>query len=664
MRIFVGVLLSVVIIFQPFIAISQTIENLLNLNGEVYLKCFVTDKAQIAELGRIVSIDKVKDNEVIINVGKHEWQLFKKLKLKHELIESPFISELKSLQNANLNDWNVYPTLAQYYQLMIDFQNKYPAICQLDTIGFSIKNKPLLCVKISDRVHTHEAEPAVFLTSSMHGDETTGYILMLRLIDYLLSNYEANEQIADMVDNTEIWINPLSNPDGTYTNNEGTLQYPRRRNANNADLNRNFPDPVVGENPDGAAYQPETLAMIEFMKKHKFNLSVNFHGGAEVVNYPWDSQTIRHADDLWYQYISRQYADTVHQNAPIWYMDGFDRGITNGIDWYILNGGRQDYMNYFLHGREVTIELDNTKLTSPVNLPALWNYNYKSLLNYIEQAQFGIRGRVTDIITGTPIEANIEILNYDKDSSNIYSNPENGNYHRFLIEGNYNLKFSASGYRPATFQNIPVKNKQTHWLNVQMLPSDKSIAITDSNYFYTDTIKLTTEKNKSVKISFSFYAASEVISTNFASQKSLGALRFDMLTDTSFTYTPPFDFNGIDSLQFWMCTNSMCDTIAVIAQVGNLSSYVAQDDILNGFSIFPNPSSDKITVSTTLSHGVDYLDIEIYNALGVKMKSIKLMECKAGINNSNIQINDLETGVYLIFVSNKQIFNKIKFVKY
>jgi len=39
---------------------------------------------------------------------------------------------------------------------------------------------------------------------------------MLRLADYLLENYTSDLKVKDLVDNLEIWINPLANPDGTY----------------------------------------------------------------------------------------------------------------------------------------------------------------------------------------------------------------------------------------------------------------------------------------------------------------------------------------------------------------------------------------------------------------------------------------------------------------
>ncbi|MCK7536337.1 MAG: hypothetical protein MZV63_37830 [Marinilabiliales bacterium] len=85
-------------------------------------------------------------------------------------------------------------------------------------------------------------EPEVFYTSTIHGDETAGFILMLRLADYLLKNYNTDSRVKDLVDNLEIWINPLANPDGTYRSGNYIIS-PVRFNANGYDLNRNFPDP-------------------------------------------------------------------------------------------------------------------------------------------------------------------------------------------------------------------------------------------------------------------------------------------------------------------------------------------------------------------------------------------------------------------------------------
>ena len=66
-------------------------------------------------------------------------------------------------------------------------------------------------------------------------------------------------------------------------------------------------------------------------------------------------------------------------------------------------------MMYFHQCREFTLELSNVKLLPANQLPAFWNYNYRSLLNYIEQTMFGISGTVTDEATGDPLIAEVYI---------------------------------------------------------------------------------------------------------------------------------------------------------------------------------------------------------------------------------------------------------------
>ena len=126
-------------------------------------------------------------------------------------------------------------------------------------------------------------------------------------------------------------------------------------------------------------------------------------------------------------------------------------------------------MNYFKYCREFTLELSDDKTPDPNDLPALWDANYPSLLNYIEQSLFGLRGIVTDSITGNPLKAKVEILNHDTDSSHIYSNLPIGNYNRYLYQGNYDVTFSKSGYYPKII-NTTILNNTSTIENVQLVP--------------------------------------------------------------------------------------------------------------------------------------------------------------------------------------------------
>jgi len=379
---------------------------------------------------------------------------------------------------ANLTEamtFQKYPTYEQYDSMMHYFADTYPSICRVDTFGTSNQGRLLLALKISDHVALEEDEPAFLYTSTMHGDELVGYVLCLRLADFLLSNYGSDVEVDRIINDVELWINPLSNPDGTfYPDNDMTVQASIRTNVNDAydpkvgmDLNRDFPDPGKGEADDPAGREKETGHMMAFMKQIRPNLSANIHSGAEVVNYPWDHKSARHPDDEWYILISQGYADeakAVNSN----YLSLYASGITNGADWYIISGGRQDYVNYYLHGREVTLELSYAYRLESEYLEKHWNYNKWSMVNLVTQSRYGIHGNVTDQY-GNPIQADIRVLDHDNDSSVVESDSVSGNFYRYLKEGVYDLLIRSEGFFPDTIRGVEVLDYKKTLLAVQLI---------------------------------------------------------------------------------------------------------------------------------------------------------------------------------------------------
>ena len=379
-----------------------------------------------------------------------------------------------------LPDMDFFPTYEAYVQMMLDFEEKYPDLCEIIELGTLSSGRKILAAHIGDKLSEVEDEPNFLYTSSMHGDELTGFPLMLMLIDHLLCNYGTDDQITDLVNNLNIYINPLANPDGAYRGGNQTVEEAIRFNSQFVDLNRNFPDPREGPNPDGRNHQEETIIFMDFAEQYDIHLSCNIHGGIEVCNYPWDTFRDRHADDEWWIDVSREYVDTVRNHAPPTYLDDFNDGITNGFDWFQVAGGRQDFMTFFHRAREFTLEISSVKLIDSDLLPVHWDYNREAFLNYMREATYGLRGTITDCDTGLPVVAEISIPGYDKANSSVFSAEHNGTYYRFLSEGSYDIMVTAEGYDTLS-TIISIVDKSTVRFNGELCPTD--LVSTEQNIF-------------------------------------------------------------------------------------------------------------------------------------------------------------------------------------
>lgn len=386
---------------------------------------------------------------------------------------------------------NSYPTYAEYAQQMQDFEDDYPTLVEKISIGTTGQgDKELLFVKISDNVSTDEQEPKLMLTSSMHGDEIAGYPMMLTLINYILTVYADtghvdHARVKNLVENAEIWINPSANPDGTYHNSASNTSVvnARRGNGNNIDLNRNYPDNVQGAHSDGEVYQTETIAFMNLADTEHFVISANFHGGTELVNYPFDNAYVSqytHPDGNWFEYTGIEYATHAQTDAnagstpgaPYSYKPSYmtadddsnvypSPGVTHGAEWYRVYGGRQDYMNFYKQCKEVTIELSDTKILAESRLDDYWYYNRDALLDFLTQGTYGFTGTVVNNTTGTPMDATITVVGHDAYGSHTFTDISHGDFYRPIRAGTYDILIEAPCYQSVTLTNQVISDGNT-----------------------------------------------------------------------------------------------------------------------------------------------------------------------------------------------------------
>jgi len=153
-------------------------------------------------------------------------------------------------------------------------------------------------------------------------------------------------------------------------------------------------------------------------------------------------------------------------NDPMYNSWWFPRGIVNGVEWYLIYGGMQDW-NYVWQGcNDVTIELDDDKWPPYSRIAGLWDDNRASMLAYMELCLTGVRGLVTDIQTGLPLAATVQAVGINHD---VYADPDVGDYHRMLLPGTYSLEFSAPGYVTQVVSGISVGSGEATVVDVALV---------------------------------------------------------------------------------------------------------------------------------------------------------------------------------------------------
>ena len=451
---------------------QKELRQLMRERGEYYFTLTVEKPTQIQAISEICSVDATDGKTVVAYANQKEYDRLLKAGYKPELQTPPSMRANVTMWNGQgTYNWDSYLTYPQYVSMMDSFPTK--AIsgreCTLFSLGtLSTSNhRQLLGVRINNG--SPAGKPKFLYTSTMHGDEITGMILMLRLIDELCTN-TTDSQIADLVNNLDIYIMPLTNPDGTYNGGNNTVNNAKRYNGHNVDLNRNYKDYYKGAHPDGNSYEDETVWTMAMGDENLFTMSANYHGGAEVMNYPWDAVYDDHADKDWYEYVCTQYVQIARQTYSSYMSDTYSDGVTNGADWYVITGSRQDYMNAYGQCREVTVECSTTKTPSASSLPSFWNYNRNSMLAFMEQCLKGVHGFVYDAVTGDALEGvKVTVEGHDSETSFVTSHSI-GDFHRPIKGGTYTFTFSKQGYYPQSVQ-VTVADGQRVDLNIQLQPN-------------------------------------------------------------------------------------------------------------------------------------------------------------------------------------------------
>ncbi|WP_433328814.1 M14 family metallopeptidase [Spirillospora sp. CA-294931] len=284
----------------------------------------------------------------------------------------------------------------------------YPQIAKKFVAGKSYQNRDIFGLKISDNVGTDENEPEVLYIANIHARERITNEQALYFINELTRGYATDQRVKNLVDNRELWIIPITNPDGQVYDMTSDTQpgrmWRKNRQPNSTsigtDLNRNFgyrwgccggsSGSGSSETYRGTAAEsaPETKVIANFVRgrvvggKQQLKIFLDIHSVANLVLWPFGytkADTVPGAmsadEEATHRTIGRQLAQsngyTPEQASDLYITDG------TTDDWTF---GNQRIFSY-------TYELGGGSFyPSPANIESLTRVNRESLLKLAEYA--------------------------------------------------------------------------------------------------------------------------------------------------------------------------------------------------------------------------------------------------------------------------------------
>lgn len=237
-------------------------------------------------------------------------------------------------QDTGIPGYACYRTLTETEATLADLVESHPNLAELHVLGPSWERATLangghelLGLILTNRLRTGE-KPVFALIGAIHARELTTAETALRFAEWLLANYDTDPTVTWLLDNTEIHVIPVANPDGRVRAETGLYW---RKNTNSSlgqcsedplfggygvDLNRNSSFQwaacpgcssgnacAVTYRGTSPASEPETSALEDYLRgvfhsrrpadfttpspAHTPGLLISLHSYGRLVLFPW-----------------------------------------------------------------------------------------------------------------------------------------------------------------------------------------------------------------------------------------------------------------------------------------------------------------------------------------------------------------------------------------
>ena len=320
------------------ISIQKNKENITKLQ-KMNLDLLMEKDGKIFIVAKTIDLLKLQKNQISYTIETFKFP--------------PYATSSASIQSGINGAFHSYQEVEQELR---DLEQTHPQFAKVFIIGKSLENRNIYALKISDNVSSEESEAEVIFMGCHHAREWISVEVPLLLGKFMVQNYNSDESIQTLVDNSEVWIIPIVNPDGL----EYSIyfyRYWRKNRRNNGDgtfgvdLNRNYSfnwgldDRGSSPNSYNETYrglepfsEPESQAIASFITGHDFQALVSFHNYSQIILYPWGYTHIPSSQDTLLRKLAQDMAASmkaVHNNTYRFGQAGDALYVTNGdtTDW-------------------------------------------------------------------------------------------------------------------------------------------------------------------------------------------------------------------------------------------------------------------------------------------------------------------------------------------
>ncbi|MGH7322492.1 MAG: M14 family zinc carboxypeptidase, partial [Candidatus Rokuibacteriota bacterium] len=204
----------------------------------------------------------------------------------------------------------LYHTWPQLTVELRDLAAAHPDLMSIESIGTSVLGLDLWGVHLfAEQGIPIEHREKIYLDGGIHANEQLGMELALAFVHYLVDGYGTDENATWILENRDVFIVPMVNPDGNMRDT--------RINTHLVDLNRNFPygwgGPGSGDMPGGFTYrgpapasEPETQAVMAAIRGFDPDYSQSYHTGTTMFLFPWGGNETKVDDHPIYQRICEE----------------------------------------------------------------------------------------------------------------------------------------------------------------------------------------------------------------------------------------------------------------------------------------------------------------------------------------------------------------------